>query len=185
MYRPDLHMLLSLLKEKLSREKLSITCRPHWLLMIELCHVQEKFSTAFSGSTLTPSFFPLRCYGICLLSAWGDDPDREGSQRGTKSPFPFSHKGASHVVLTGYDGGGKKPRLDQEQRLLSTRASSHKPIGLQWARKHPLFTCFHSAKGNVEVLKQLTKSFEATLFSSLILDQTQQLLTSSFRCKFF
>lgn len=53
------------------------------------------------------------------------------------------------------------------------------------SEKMASFTCCCSAKGSSEILKQLTKTFEATLFSSLILEQSQQSLTSSFRRNFF
>lgn len=69
-YSPDLHMLLSLLTEKPPHEKkkdlpwqlgasqlLVGDFWPHWLLMVDLCHVWKKM--AFSESTLTSYFFQL------------------------------------------------------------------------------------------------------------------------------
>lgn len=142
----------------------------------------EKIVFAFFESTFTSYFLQLMSPGMCHLSAQWGGPGREVSQKEAKSPFPFSHTGA----LRGCDRGGKKSQgLARSNGWFLPHPPQPDPQGRSgWENGFnlPASTLQKEAQ---RFLKQLTKSFEATLLCSLILDQSRQSLIISFRCKFF
>lgn len=194
MCRPNLHMLLSLPKKKLSYEKkdspwelgtsqlLSGSFLPQWLLRVDLFCVWKKSSLLFFESTLTSYFLQLMSPGICHFSAQWGGPGREVSQKEAKSPFPFSHTG----TLRGCDRGGRKSQgLARSNGWFLPHPPQPDPQGCSgWENGFnlPASTLQKEAQ---RFLRQLTKSFEATLLCSIILDQSWQSLIISFRCKFF
>lgn len=162
---------------------------PLWLLMVDLCCVWEKKS-AFSESTLTSYFFQLRYKGTCLLGAQGGGPGREVSQGTHSHPF-LSALWEYHINRVWWEyhmnrvwWRREKAKLDQEQQLISLSflTQTHRTAVKE---KMVLIYLLPLCQRKLRHFKAADKNLWGCLFSSLIPDQSQQPLTSPFRCKFF
>lgn len=150
---------------------------PLWLLMVDLCCAWKKNITVFSEFTLTPSFFQ----GTCLLGALGGHPGREASQGTHSHPF-LSALWEHHIDRVWW-------RREKAQAWPGAAADFSQP-----PHTHPQDRSEWENGLNLpaSTLPKEALTFQSSwqkpwgyLVSSLILDQSQQPLTSPLRCKFF
>lgn len=136
----------------------------------------EKKKSAFSEST--SYFFHLRYKGTWLPGAQEGDPGREGTH---SHPFLSA---LWNIIWIGCDGGEKKPRLDQGQQLISLSflTQTHRTAVKE---KMALIYLLPLCQRKPRLFKAADKNLWGCFFSSLIPDQSQQPLTSHFRCKFY